>query len=249
LHKLKFNWRRIAQWVVVLLCAFALKLHYSKATADELRWILAPTTALVEWVSRTAFEFESHAGYLSGDRSFLIAPACAGVNFLIAAFLMLSFRKLLNARSTNVSWLLIPGWLLISYAVTVVANTTRISIALSLRRAPLEISWLSSNELHRFEGILIYFGFLLLLFVLSEGSHSKTESGFLRRLLLPLLVYYGTTLGIPLATGAWLQGRDFWQYSVFVLLIPLLLILAVTALRSLIVRRHSHGLVSQSGAT
>src|SRR5262245_5531390 len=91
---MKMPGNRIAQWVVVLIFALALKLYYSSASADQLRWILAPTTALVELVSNTSFEFEAHAGYLSSDRSFLIAPACAGVNFLITAFLVLIVRRL-----------------------------------------------------------------------------------------------------------------------------------------------------------
>jgi len=84
---LRFNWTRIAQCVVALAGALALKLHYSTASADQLRWILAPTAALVELVSGASFEFESRAGYISRERGFLIANSCAGVNFLIAAFL------------------------------------------------------------------------------------------------------------------------------------------------------------------
>ncbi len=95
---------RIAQCVVALACAFALKLYYSTATADDLRWILAPTTALVEFLSGASFEFESRAGYISRERGFLIANSCSGVNFLITAFLMLSMRKLLE-RSFEEHWM------------------------------------------------------------------------------------------------------------------------------------------------
>jgi exosortase K len=229
--KQRLTWNRIAQWVVVLLCAFTLKLYYSTASANQLRWILAPTTAFVELVSGTAFEFESHAGYISTDRSFLIAPACAGVNFLITAFLMLSIRKLLSARSRNIAWAFIPAALLIAYVVTLVANTARISIALRLQRTPAEISWLNHDQLHRFEGIFIYFGFLLMLFVISERRSSATTSSVLRQSCFPLFVYYATALGIPLANGAYRQGRDFWEHSLFILLIPVLLILPLAAFR------------------
>jgi exosortase K len=219
-----FNWNRIAQLVVVLLCAFTLKLYYSTASANQLRWILAPTTAAVELVSGTAFEFESQAGYISPDRSFLIAPSCAGVNFLITAFLMLSIRKLLSARLSNIAWAFIPVAFLIAYVVTLIANAARICVALRLQRMPAEINWLNPEQLHRFEGILIYFGFLLMLFVISETLSSKTTSGLLRKSFFPLFVYYAAALGIPLANGAYRQGRDFWEHSLFVLLIPLLLI-------------------------
>src|SRR5215475_926826 len=127
---MKLRWTRIAQYVVALVGAFALKLHYSTASADQLRWILAPTTALVELVSGASFEFESRAGYISRERGFLIAGSCAGVNFLITAFLMLSIRNALGDRSKKASWAFIPIAAVIAYLTTLVANATRIAIAL-----------------------------------------------------------------------------------------------------------------------
>jgi len=226
-----FIWNWIAQCVVVLVCAFALKQYYSTASANQLRWILAPTTACVELVSGISFEFESHAGYMSEDRSFLIANSCAGVNFLITAFLMLSGRKLLSDRSKGIAWGFIPASVVIAYLVTLVANTTRIAIALRVQRMPAEIGWLDRNQIHRFEGIFIYFGFLLLLFVISENMSSEKTSGMFRQSFFPLLVYYATMLGIPLANGAYRQGTDFWEHSLFVFLIPLALILPIAAFR------------------
>jgi exosortase K len=214
------NWNRIAQCLAVLVCALSFKSFYSAASADQLRWILAPTAALVELVSGAAFEFESHAGYLSSDRHFLIASSCAGVNFLITAFLMLSLRKLLSETAKTISWGFIPAALTIAYLATIVANTVRISLALRMQKMPVEPGWLNPDQLHRLEGIMVYFGFLLLLFVISEKMYAKATSG-----LFPLGVYYAMMLGIPLANGAWRQGTEFWEYSLFVLLIPLLLIL------------------------
>jgi exosortase K len=222
--KQKFICYRIAQWAVVLLCAITLKLYYSQASANQLQWILAPTAMFVELISGMSFEFESYAGYISRDRSFLIAPSCAGVNFLITAFLMLSVRKLLRERLQNNVWGFILAAALIAYLVTLVANTVRIVIALQLGRLS-ENGWLNPQELHRIEGIFVYSGFLLLLFMVSEKMSAGKNSGLLRQSFFPLLVYYATTLGIPLANGGYRQGTDFWQHSAFVLLIPLLLIL------------------------
>jgi exosortase K len=223
-------WRRNAQLFVVLLCAFALKLYYSTASPNLLRWILAPTTVFVELVSGIQFEFESHAGYFNGDHTFLIAASCAGVNFLITAFLMLSLRKLWRYRAQTISWSFIPIAALVAYLATLVANTVRISLALRLQRLPSDIDWLTPNQLHRFEGIFIYFGFLLLLFVFSEQIGSQKASGLLRRSLFPLLVYYVTTLGIPLANRAYRQEPDFWEHSLFVLLTPLIPILLLATI-------------------
>lgn len=227
----RFNWNRIAQCLVVLIGALILKRYYSTASADQLRWILAPTATLVELVTGASFTFESRAGYLNSDRTFLIATSCAGVNFLITAFLMLSMKKLLNNRSKNVSWGFIPTAAVIAYLVTIVANTTRISIALRMQRMPAEIEWLNPSQLHRLEGIFVYFGFLLLLFVVSEKIESKKTSEVFRHSLFPLLVYYATVLGVPLVNSAYRQGTDFWEHSLFVLLTPLLLMLPLAVLR------------------
>jgi exosortase K len=229
--------RRNAQLAVVVLCAAAAKLYYSTAGVNQLRWILAPTTAAVELVSGSRFEFESHAGYINGERSFVIAASCAGVNFLITAFLMLSLSKLWRYRAQDTAWRVIPCAALCAYLATLVTNTARISTALLLHGAPLETGWLSPNQLHRLEGILIYFGSLLLLFMVSErmgsgnASGAENASGLFRRPFRPLIIYYATTLGIPLANGAYRRGADFWEHSLFVLLTPLLLVLPLAARR------------------
>ena len=217
---------RAAQLLVILSGGFALKYFYSTTGVNELRWILAPTTFLVELVSGRTFNFEMHAGYMSSDRSFLIASSCAGVNFMIAAFLMLSIAKLWRGK---LSWKLIPAAFVISYATTIVANTVRISTALHLQNSRLDIAGLNGNQLHRLEGILIYFGFLLLLFLLSERTDDQKTPGRAVRLdqfLFPLLVYYVTTLGMPLVNAIFRQefaARAFLEHSAFVFIAPLLL--------------------------
>jgi exosortase K len=250
----RIDLKRIAQLATVLLCAGAVKFYYSTASVNQLRWILAPTSAIVELVSSSRFEFESYAGYINSDRTFVIAASCAGVNFLITAFLMLSLRELWRDRSRNISWAFIPVAAFFAYLATLIANTVRISTALRLRQISFDTSWLSPSELHRLEGIVIYFGFLLLLFLLNErlrtgrgsdctlpmASEGLNWAGRHRRLLkrasFPLLIYYATTLGVPLANGAFHRGfgaSDFWEHLGFVVLIPLLLIIPILMIRYL----------------
>ena len=211
-----------AQVGVVLLCALALKFYYSNATANELLWILGPTTALVEMLSGQSFAFESYTGYVSSDHRFVIAVPCAGVNFLMTAFLMLALRRLWRERFQTMGWSLVPVTAATAYAATLVANTTRICIALEMQRRGVAVDGLSWNQLHRLEGIVVYFGFLLLLFLVSERVEvAKTRAA----LLFPLGVYYATTLGIPLLNGSYRQGMPFWEHFAFVLILPLIVTL------------------------
>ena len=223
-----------AQLVLVVLCALALKFYYSTATPNDLLWILAPTTTLVEFLSGQRFEFESYAGYMSSDHRFVIAVPCAGVNFLITAFVMVALRRLWRERFTMM-WYSIPVAAAIAYVATIIANATRIWIALALRARSMEFDGLTGNQLHRLEGILVYFGFLLLLFVLLERFESAKPVSLAKGVAFPLVIYYAFTLGVPLANGAYRQGTAFWEHSVFVLVLPLLLMAPLIVL-SLVLR-------------
>ena len=211
-----------AQLAIVLLCALALKQYYSTATANELRWILAPTTLIVELLSGRSFVFESYTGYMSSDQRFVIAVPCAGVNFLIMAFLMLALRRLWTGRFQSVSWRVLPISIATAYVATVIANATRIVIALEIQRRSVEVSGLTENQLHSLEGIVVYFGFLLLLFVVMER----------KLLMFPVVIYYVMTLGVPLVNGAF-HRPGFWEHFGFVLVMPLVVILPVLIVRFL----------------
>ena len=66
---------------------------------------------------------------------------------------------------------------------------------------------------------------------LKSSAHSDNLTRLLRHSFFPLLIYYATTLGIPLANGAFGQGTDFREHSVFVLLTPLVQLLPFAAFR------------------
>jgi exosortase K len=209
-----------AQLAIVALCALALKQYYSTASANELRWILAPTTFIVELLSGRSFQFESYTGYVSSDHTFVIAVPCAGVNFLIMAFVMLALRRLWDARFESVSWRFLPVSIAVAYATTVIANAIRICVALEIQRRSFAVSGLDANQLHRVEGIVVYFGFLMLLFVVMER----------RLLMFPVVIYYVMTLGVPLVNGAF-HRAGFWEHFGFVMVMPVVVMLPVLIVR------------------
>ena len=206
----------LIQLSVVLSVALGLKYFYSISSVNDLRWILAPTTFLVEVITGKQFRFESNAGYLSDDRTFLIALPCSGVNFLIIAFLMLTLGAIWREWPRAVRWRVLPIAAVVAYFATLVANATRIVIALWLQRVDLGYDY---GDVHRIEGIVVYFGFLLLLFLGNErwsrSEPRRPPVSFMPRIAIPLLVYYGFTLGIPLAGGAF-RDDEFWKHALVV---------------------------------
>jgi hypothetical protein len=79
---------------------------------------------------------------------------------------------------------------------------------------------LDANQLHRVEGIVVYFGFLMLLFVVMER----------RLLMFPVVIYYVMTLGVPLVNGAF-HRAGFWEHFGFVMVMPVVVMLPVLIVR------------------
>ncbi|HEX6126363.1 MAG TPA: hypothetical protein VFZ23_13395, partial [Pyrinomonadaceae bacterium] len=97
------------------------------------------------------------------------------------------------------------------------------------------------DDVHRVEGIIIYFGFLLLLFLASEKHAAIDRHGPQvsrgRQAAIPLLIYYGVTVGIPLAGGAF-RDAAFWTHALVVfvtstiLMLPFLILYVAKAVES-----------------
>ncbi len=233
----KLKPKTFAQLATIFLIAFALKYHYSTASVNDLRWILAPTTFIVETITGRSFTFESHAGYMIDDHTFLIAASCAGVNFLIISFLMLTLGELWRTR--EIAWRVIPLYAFAAYITTLIANTVRIVIAMWMHDEKFSMRWLDGDELHRIEGIVVYFGFLLLMFFVSDRPVLKDP----RRVTLLISIYYAVTLGIPFVRGGYVEP-EFWRHAVFVVIIPVIVILPVIAIwrhRSEVKTHSRHG--------
>ena len=153
---------------VAALIAWALKRHYADATADALWWILSPTARLVSATTGTTFVMQPGEGYFSREHLFLIEKSCAGVNFMIAAFALLVFA-LVHRVGAGISAARVLGIsLLASYAAAVTINAARITVAMWLAGHPTALSAFSAADVHRIEGITVYFGGLVLLYEIAR---------------------------------------------------------------------------------
>ena len=151
-----------------VLIAWGLKRYYSAAGADDLWWILSPVARLVGVMTRTRFALQPGEGYFSRDRLFLIEKSCAGINFMIAAFGMLILALLHRVGSRFSAARVLSVSLLASYSAAVLVNALRIAIAMWLGAHPVALSAFSAADVHRVEGITVYFGGLVLLYELVQ---------------------------------------------------------------------------------
>ena len=211
---------RLAVLAVAVLIAWGLKRHYADARADDLAWILSPTARVVGVMAGTTFAPEPGEGYLSRDRMFVIEKACAGINFMIAAFAMLMVALRHRIRSPLSGACVLVVSLVASYSTAVLVNAGRIGLAMWLATHPVAVARLSAAEMHRLEGVVVYFGGLVLLYEVVQRLEGRTLWVGWR---LPLAVYYTVALAVPLANGASRSG-GFLAHALVVLLVPPVLI-------------------------
>jgi exosortase K len=158
---------RLCVLLVAALVAWGMKRHYADTGADDLWWILRPTAGLVETVTGVAFVKVPAEGYVSHERLFVIEKVCAGINFMIAAFGMLVLARLHRVRSGMSGAVLVSASLVVSYAAAIGVNAARIAIALRLAGRP-PVSSVSAAQIHRVEGVVVYFVALWLLYDLTQ---------------------------------------------------------------------------------
>ena len=89
-----------------MLAAYGLKLHYSRASVEDLTWILGPTARAVGWLRGETLTMVPDAGWAPPDGSYVIAPACTGVNFMILVLTVavLGFAHRLRSPGRRLSW-------------------------------------------------------------------------------------------------------------------------------------------------
>jgi len=161
---------RLCVLAIAALAVWGMKRGYADAGADDLWWILRPTASVVGIVTDTSFAAAPGEGYISHERLFLIEKSCAGINFMIAAFGMLTFALLHRAERGRPGACVLAMSLLASYAAAVLVNATRIAAAMWLAAHPVAVSTLTAAQIHRLEGIAVYFGGLVLLYELAQWA-------------------------------------------------------------------------------
>jgi len=143
------------KYLTVLLIFCLGKWWHRSADAEALRFLLAPTDWLVSFATGSAGQWRTGEGYLHANRDFIIDASCAGFNFLLIAFLLLSYLLLRRFDA----WWTVPVALLAAWPLTVFANTSRILTILTTGSSP---SFVGEAAWHQGQGVFVYLSVLVL---------------------------------------------------------------------------------------
>jgi exosortase K len=188
-----------------LLVAAGAKAGYSVAGPDELRFMTAPTQALVGALRGIDFTWEAGYGYVSLADRLVIAKSCTGVNYLLAVFGLLVFTLVPAAGGRRGKLAAVAPIAIGALGVTVIVNAVRISLGVALHDGGLAWGWMTAERVHRLAGIVVYFASLVAVHAAGRCLVNATGSGARATESLvaaPLVAYGVVAIVVPLANGA-----------------------------------------------
>lgn len=217
---LRARWRSgaVAGWLLLLV--FAIKRAYSTAGADALGWVLVPSCWLATHAGGVSLAYEPGAGFISHTPRMVVGPACAGVNFLVVAWLALYFcaQARFASMRRKLVWLAVCG--ASAYLATIATNGVRIILAAHLFNADIYGGAVTKARVHLLLGVVLYCGTLLLACEVIERRLSRartltrTRAAAFRTRCAPLLWYLGVVLLVPLLRRAWAADpRRFAEHA------------------------------------
>jgi len=234
--------------LLILLVAAGLKYHYSHAGSGDLFWILRPTAELVELISVMAFDHEEGAGFVNRAHRLIIAPSCAGVNFLITVFCMAAFLGFnrFSCTGTRFAWACVS--IAIAYFSAIAVNALRIFASFYLYHADIYSAWLTPERVHRAGGVVIYFLSLSVLYLIlmktigypgpdRHRDPSGTAATFaatkvLRSGAVPAAWYLAVAIVLPLLNFAYRKGEGrFVEHGLTVAIICLAVFILIALIR------------------
>jgi len=227
-----FNRSSILFGILTLVLVYALKFHYSHASASRLGWILWPTSRVVQIITGISFESGPN-GFVSWEHGATIAKSCAGVNFLIIALCMSIFIKIQDRHALLKQAAVLLQSLAAAYGLTILVNSTRIILGMTLLNADIYSGFITRTRVHRWEGIFVYFTGLWIFYLLLKRKRVKKTDEHSRS-WTPLFWYFSITLLVPLLNRSLLfRSAETQEHVLYVLAIPFIIFIGSLIIRTI----------------
>lgn len=224
----------LALHLCTLSLAWGLKGYYSRATADELFWLLASLARLAGFLCNLDFVWVPGTGFVHHARGVCIAPACAGMNFLIVCFvaLHLVFMRSFQSRKIRYTgcggWRMVLAWaslLPLACGAALFVNTLRVAGSVLLYGADIYAGWFTAALVHELFGICLYLGALVVVCTVADTVCAGPGRRGASVAAIVCGCYFGMTVLVPLCNGAAARyGVQFFRHALLVAacLLPLL---------------------------
>lgn len=151
-----------------------LKMLFSVASIDQLKWFISAIVYLVEFLTGITFEWISGKGFVSNANT-IIEKSCSGGNFFIICLALILFHQW-NLTKLSVSLIGLIKYTLLSYLITIICNTMRIASALKLLGFEWATNYIPKENLHLLLGSVLYVLTLLFIHYLFTNNNEKLQN-------------------------------------------------------------------------
>jgi exosortase K len=142
------------------------KLLYKSFGNEELLLLLTPVSYLIGFFTDSPLIFSIANGYYLLDLNILIDASCSGFNFWLISFVVLGFAIVTNVIDKKRKSILLILSLLMTYFLTIIANTSRIISIIKMNNLLPNLNE-KYDWLHTTQGTFVYLFFLIGFYLIS----------------------------------------------------------------------------------
>lgn len=224
----KIELSSVFNYSVLFIIILFFKHIYSCAPIEYLKWIMHPVSIIISSLTGMPFIWEAGTGYVNYDSMIIIARSCAGVNFLLLAFVLLSYRKL-KSTSIITGCIVLFISLTIAYLYTLFTNSIRILLAIIIFKSKMFDHIIDEATLHEYEGIAVFFSGLILLQFILELLEKRSGTIKVISLMVPFILYIILTLGVScILNPSVIVSPRFQLHAVAIIVISLFISVCCT---------------------
>ncbi len=168
--------KNIAYYAVAIVLFVLLKFWFSTLQTDELLFLLAPISKILELSTGELSVYSSEHGFYYDRFNIVIDKSCSGYNYLLICFMVFYFQTVGHVKSTRCKILLVPVSLMLSYVLTIFVNSSRILVLLVSQDKISSLLHLDLRIVHEAIGVVTYLLFLIISYLATEKILNKQHA-------------------------------------------------------------------------
>lgn len=145
-----------------------LKGWYANTTTDNLSFLLSPVSSLVNVATNMKSAYIKGAGFYYANADILINKSCSGFGFASICFLLLCYLVGKYINKSGVCLLLTLSSLMLAILFSIVVNSCRIILSISLKQNNEHLQTVNAMLSHETIGAVIYLFFLIAIYISFE---------------------------------------------------------------------------------
>ena len=162
---------------IIILFAFFMNVLYSQLGVEYFKWLLAPTTFIVEkYIGENAL-WVNNVGYKIQNMPIVIEKSCSGFRYLSVMVGLTALYLLLLKVKFSEHWKKLIFLPIFIFAYVIGINSFRIITSIGIEKFAFKYAWFPNHAAHELLGILYFLlGLFSIYYLVNKLIHLNTTS-------------------------------------------------------------------------